>query len=75
MATIKDYQMIKQLKEIPHLSIRCVYTQSGMFFKQSSAKKAELFNMGLEVESEADERKLFKRLGVEVRFYPALHGR
>ncbi len=43
VATIKDYQMIKQLKEIPNLNIRCVYTQSGTHFKHSSAKKIELF--------------------------------
>lgn len=66
VATIKDYQMVKQLKEIPNLNIRCVYTQSGRFFKLSSARKAELFNLGLEIDSEAEEKKLFKRLGIEV---------
>lgn len=58
--------MVKQLKEIPNLNIRCVYTQSGRFFKLSSARKAELFNLGLEIDSEAEEKKLFKRLGIEV---------
>lgn len=66
VATIKDFKLVKQLLKIPNLNIRCVYTQAAWYFKHCEAKRADLFNIGFDVETMEDEELLFAKFGVKV---------